>query len=147
GTGFLLPDYGLRRTIKRRRLEFLEGFPDAMDMLVVCVEAGLGLDSAIQRVSRELRHSHPALATELALHGLEVRAGKSRQEAFRSLAERMHIDQVHALATILIQAERYGTSIAMALRNFAEDMRVERIQRARETAAKLPVRMIFPIVM
>lgn len=147
GIGFVLPDQVLRVRTKQRRREFLEGFPDAMDMMVVCVEAGLGLDAAVQRVSKELRHSHPALASELALHGLEVRAGKSRQEAFRALAERMNIDQVHALSTILIQAERYGTSVATALRNFAEDMRVERIQRARETAAKLPVKMIFPIVM
>ncbi|MEX0902914.1 MAG: type II secretion system F family protein [Pseudohongiellaceae bacterium] len=147
GIGFVLPDQILRIKIRQRRLEYIEGFPDALDMLVVCVEAGLGLDASIDRVAGELRHSYPALASELSLNSLEVRAGKSRQEALHSLAERMNIDQVQALSTILIQAERFGTSIAAALRNFSEEMRVERMQRARETAAKLPVKMIFPIVL
>lgn len=145
--GFYLPDLVLGQIIKRRRKDFVESFPDALDMLVVCVEAGLGLDAAIGRVSRELRHSHPGLAGELSLIGLEVRAGKTRREAFQSLAERMEIEQVRGLATIIIQAERFGTSIGTALRNFSEEMRVERIQRARETAAKLPVKMIFPIML
>jgi tight adherence protein C len=145
--GYYLPDLALRNAISRRRQDFVESFPDALDMLVVCVEAGLGLDAAINRVARELRYSHAALASELALISLEVRAGKTRLEAFRSLAERMVIDQVQSLTTIIIQAERFGTSIASSLRNFAEEMRVERIQRAKETAAKLPVKMIFPIVL
>lgn len=144
--GFYLPDLVLGLLINRRRQKFVESFPDALDMLVVCVEAGLGLDAALNRVASELRHSHPALASELSLIGLEVRAGKSRKEAFQSLAERMEIDQVKNLASIIIQAERYGTSIATALRNFSEEMRVDRIQRAKEKAAKLPVRMIFPIL-
>ncbi|MGV3591106.1 MAG: type II secretion system F family protein [Gammaproteobacteria bacterium] len=144
--GFFIPDLFLQRRISARRQDFIESFPDALDMLVVCVEAGLGLDAALNRVARELRYSHPALASELALISLEVRAGKTRLEALRALAERMEIDQVHSLTTIVIQAERFGTSIAAALRTFAEEMRVERIQRARETAAKLPVKMIFPIV-
>ncbi len=144
--GFYLPDLVLGVLINRRRRQFVESFPDALDMLVVCVEAGLGLDAALNRVASELRHSHPALASELSLIGLEVRAGKSRKEAFQALAERMEIDQVKNLASIIIQAERYGTSIAAALRNFAEEMRVQRIQRAKERAAKLPVKMIFPIM-
>lgn len=144
--GFYLPDLALGVLIKRRRQNFIESFPDALDMLVVCVEAGLGLDAALNRVAKELRISHPALASELSLIGLEVRAGKTRKEAFQSLAERMEIDHVKSLASIIIQAERYGTSIATALRNFAEEMRVERIQRAKEKAAKLPVKMIFPIM-
>lgn len=144
--GFYFPDLALGVLIKRRRQKFVESFPDALDMLVVCVEAGLGLDAALNRVAKELRYSHPGLASELSLIGLEVRAGKTRKEAFQSLAERMEIDQVKNLASIIIQAERYGTSIAKALRNFAEEMRVERIQRAKEKAAKLPVKMIFPIM-
>lgn len=144
--GFYLPDLALGVLIKRRRQKFIESFPDALDMLVVCVEAGLGLDAALNRVAKELRYSHPGLASELSLIGLEVRAGKTRKEAFQSLAERMEIDQVKNLSSIIIQAERYGTSIASALRNFAEEMRVERIQRAKEKAAKLPVKMIFPIM-
>lgn len=144
--GFYLPDLALGVLIKRRRQKFIESFPDALDMLVVCVEAGLGLDAALNRVAKELHYSHPGLASELSLIGLEVRAGKTRKEAFQSLAERMEIDQVKNLASIIIQAERYGTSIATALRNFAEEMRAERIQRAKERAAKLPVKMIFPIM-
>lgn len=144
--GFLVPDLALRYITNRRHLDYIEGFPDALDMLVVCVEAGLGLDAAIDRVAREIRVSHPSLAIELGLISLEIRAGKSREEALRSMSERMDVDQIQSLATLLIQAEKFGTSIATALRTFAEEMRVERIQRARETAAKLPVRLVFPIV-
>jgi len=145
--GFFIPDLGLNHISKRRRLSFSEGFPDALDMLVVCVEAGLGLDAAIDRVARELRNTHPAIASEFGLNILEVRAGTSRTESLRSLAERVNVDQVHALVTLMIQAERFGTSIATALRGFAEDMRGERVQKARETAAKLPARLIFPVIL
>ncbi len=144
---FFLPDLLLNRISKRRRINFIEGFPDALDMLVVCVEAGLGLDAAIDRVARELRSTHPAIASEFGLNILEVRAGTSRTDSLRALAERVNVDQVHALVTLMIQAERFGTSIATALRGFAEDMRVERVQRARETAAKLPARLIFPVIL
>lgn len=144
--GFFLPDGYLRARINQRNRSFVEGFPDALDMLVVCVEAGLGLDAAIDRVAQEIRISHPELAIELSLISLEIRAGKSRAEALHSLAERMQVDQVHALTTLLIQAEKYGTSIASALRGFSEEMRVERIQRAKETAAKLPVKLTLPVV-
>jgi len=146
-TGFFIPDIILNHISKRRRLSFGEGFPDALDMLVVCVEAGLGLDAAIDRVARELRNTHPAIASEFGLHILEVRAGTSRTESLRSLAERVNVDQVHALVTLMIQAEHFGTSIATGLRGFAEDMRAERVQRARETAAKLPARLIFPVIL
>ncbi|MEN8169056.1 MAG: type II secretion system F family protein [Pseudomonadota bacterium] len=144
--GFYLPDFILGRKAKRRTLYFEEGFPDAMDMLVVCVEAGLGLDAALQRVGNELQISHPELATELKLLTLELRAGKGRADALRSLAERTTLDDVRSLTSILIQAEHFGTSVAEALRQHSNEMRTLRLQRARERAAKLPVKMIFPII-
>jgi tight adherence protein C len=145
--GFYLPDLYLRHRIEERQTSFREGFPDAMDMLMVCVEAGLGLDAAIQRVGDEMTQSHPILGTEMRLVSLELRAGSTREAALRSLAKRTGIDEVQALTTLLIQAEHFGTSIADALREHANGMRIERIQRAREKAAKLPVKMIFPIML
>jgi tight adherence protein C len=147
GVGYFLPDIYLRHRINVRRLDFVEGFPDALDLLVVCVEAGLGLDSAIQRVSLETRLSHSHLSSELALIPIEVRAGKTRREALQGLADRTGVDQVVSLVTLLLQAEQFGTSIASALRAYADEMRVERIQRAREKAAKLPVKLVFPIAL
>lgn len=145
--GFYLPDIVVSRRMARRQLEFTEGFPDAMDMLVVCVEAGLGLDAAIQRVGEEIAIAHPELAIEFQLVSLELRAGKSREDALRSLAQRTGIEEVQALVTLLIQAEHFGTSIASALRTHANEMRSQRIDRAREKAAKLPVKLIFPIAL
>ncbi|MEX0739099.1 MAG: type II secretion system F family protein [Pseudohongiella sp.] len=144
--GFILPDYILQKRINTRRLKMTEGFPDALDMLVVCVEAGLGLDAAISRVSAELRLSHPELANELELNSLETRAGKSRDEALKALSERMGVEEVQAMVTLLIQADKFGTSVGTALRSYAEEMRIKRIQRAREKAAKLPVKMLFPVM-
>lgn len=144
--GLYLPDFILHRKARSRTLAFQEGFPDAMDMLVVCVEAGLGLDAAIQRVGKELQYSHPELSAELKLVSLELRAGKGRTEALHSLAERTALDDVRALTSILIQAEHFGTSVADALRQHSNEMRTLRIQRAKEKAAKLPVKMIFPII-
>lgn len=144
--GFYLPDAYLERKSRERQLRFTEGFPDAMDMLVVCVEAGLGLDAAIQRVGREIDVAHPELADELTMVSLELRAGKSREEALRSLGERTGVEAVQSLSSLLIQAEHFGTSIATALREHAEEMRTIRLQTAREKAAKLPVKMVFPIL-
>jgi tight adherence protein C len=145
--GLYLPDFILERKAKRRKIAFEEGFPDAMDMLVVCVEAGLGLDAAIQRVGKELQISHPELSTELKLVSLELRAGKGRADALRSLADRTAMDDVRSLTSILIQAEHFGTSVAEALRQHSNEMRTLRLQRARERAAKLPVTLIFPIIL
>lgn len=147
GIGFYLPEFMLARRTNQRQTAFVEGFPDAMDMLVVCVEAGLGLDAAIQRVGDEMMRSHPELGEEFHVMSLELRAGKTREAALRSLAKRTGIDEVQSLTTLLIQAEHFGTSIADALRERAESMRIERIQRAREKAAKLPVKMIIPIIL
>jgi tight adherence protein C len=144
--GLYLPDFVLTRKAKRRMIAFEEGFPDAMDMLVVCVEAGLGLDAAIQRVGKELMISHPELSTELKLVSLELRAGKGRADALRALADRTAMDDVRSLTSILIQAEHFGTSVAEALRQHSNEMRTLRLQRAKERAAKLPVKLIFPII-
>lgn len=144
--GYYLPDFFLHSKTKSRRNTFSEGFPDAMDLLVVCVEAGLGLDAAIQRVGKELALSNPELAIEFSILSLELRAGKSRAEALRALAERTDVDQVKNLVALLIQAEHFGTSIATALRDHATEMRHMRIQLAKEKAAKLPVKMLFPII-
>jgi tight adherence protein C len=144
--GFHVPDMLMLKRINKRRVAFTESFPDAMDMFVVCVEAGLGLDAAIQRVGEEMAYSHPELGTEFSILSLELRAGKSREDAMHALSDRVGINEVHQLVTLLIQAEHFGTSIADALRIHADEMRILRIQRAREKAAKLPVKLIFPII-
>lgn len=144
--GYYIPDLLVMKKASDRQLLFVEGFPDAMDMLVVCVEAGLGLDAAIQRVGKEMIASHPELASEFGLVSLEMRAGKSRDEALRDLSERTGVDEVRSLTSILIQAEHFGTSVAQALREHASEMRTLRIQKAKERAAKLPVKLIFPIM-
>ena len=144
--GFILPDYVLQKRINARRLKMTEGFPDALDMLVVCVEAGLGLDAAISRVALEMRLSHPELSSELELNSLETRAGKTREDALKALSERMGVEEVNAMVTLLIQADKFGTSVGTALRSYSEEMRIKRIQRAREKAAKLPVQMLFPVM-
>lgn len=143
---FYLPNLFLHLRIRERKLSFIEGFPDALDMLVVCVEAGLGLDAAIQRVGNDVAIAHPNLASEFKLVSLELRAGKDRAEALSSLGDRVDIDDVRALASLLIQAENFGTSVASTLREYASDLRLKRIQRARAKAAKLPVKLIFPIM-
>lgn len=144
--GFFGPDLYVLNCHQERRQTISESFPDALDMLVVCVEAGLSLDAAIQRVAKELIHSHPEIADEMQLVSLELRAGKSRDEALHGLFERTGVDEIKSMASILIQAERFGTSIAGSLRTHADEMRRLRIQTAREKAAKLPVKLIFPIV-
>ena len=143
---YYLPDIVVHMQTKERQRLFIEGFPDAMDMLVVCVEAGLGIDSAINRVADEIGLSHPELAKEFHMVSLELRAGKTREQALRGLGERTGVPQVQALSSLLIQAEHFGTSIARALREHAEEMRNIRMQVAKEKAAKLPVKMIFPLI-
>lgn len=145
--GFLGPDIFLHSRIETRQNTIASSFPDALDMLVVCVEAGLGLDAAISRVSGELGHAHPMIAEELQLVSLELRAGKARDAALRGLSERTSVEEISALTSILIQSEQFGTSIASALREHADGMRLVRIQTAREKAAKLPVKLIFPIML
>ena len=144
--GYYLPDIVVYYQKQHRQLLFTEGFPDAMDMLVVCVEAGLGIDAAIVRVADEIGISHPELAVEFHLVSLELRAGKTREQALRALGERTGVTQVQSLAALLIQAEHFGTSVARALREHAEEMRNIRMQTAKEKAAKLPVQLVFPLI-
>lgn len=145
--GFYLPDLWLRVRIDRRKEEIMKGFPDALDLLVVCVEAGVGLDVAINRVGEEMRLSNKLLSEEFRLLGLELRAGKSRQDALRNLALRADLEDVSSLVTLLIQTDKFGTSVAQALRVHSDSMRTKRRQRAEEMAAKLPVKLVFPLVL
>jgi tight adherence protein C len=143
---YLLPGMALGRIITRRQLAITNGLPDALDLIIVCVEAGLSLDQAVLKASEELALSHRALADELQQVTNEVRAGKPRMEAFRNFADRTKIDDVRALVAMLVQTDRFGTSIAQALRTHAETSRTIRRQRAEERAAKLGVKLVFPLV-
>ena len=143
--GLILPDIWLHvRTAKRKKMLF-RGFPDALDLLVVCVEAGMGLDMSIHRVGEEIGLTHPELAEELKLLNLELRAGKTRHSALRNLAKRTDIEDVKSLVTLLIQTDRFGTSIAQALRVYSDSFRTTRYQRAEEIAAKMGTKLVFPL--
>ncbi|RZT42925.1 type II secretion system F family protein [Cupriavidus agavae] len=144
--GFYLPDLALRRRIARRKQEIFEAFPDALDLITVCVEAGLALDAALLKVVEELRASGTALCDELELLVLELRAGLSREKALRNLALRTAVDDVDMLSSMLIQADRFGTSIAESLRVQADTLRTRRRQRAEERAAKIAVKLLFPLI-
>ncbi len=144
--GLIGPNIVLRNLVERRQRRLRNGFPDALDMLVVCVEAGLGLTAAIQRVADEVRYSHPELAAELALVNAETRAGVERETALKNLTERTGLDDVRGLVSLLIQTLRFGTGIADTLRVYAEEFRDKRTQRAEELAAKIGTKLIFPLV-
>jgi tight adherence protein C len=144
--GYLLPSLVLDRKIKRRQRLIQNGLPDALDMLIVCLEAGLALDGALLKAAEELHIAHPDLAEELRLLNVETRAGKPRLEAFKNFATRTKVDDVRALVAMLIQTDRFGTSVAQALRTHAEVSRTKRRQRAEERAAKIGVKMVFPLV-
>ncbi|MCE8015757.1 type II secretion system F family protein [Halomonas sp. MCCC 1A17488] len=144
--GYLLPRFWLERAIKRRTRLLRRGLPDALDLLVVCSEAGLGLAAAIQRVARDLEISHPELAEELHLFGLQTRAGMDNKAALRDLEERTGVDDIRGLVTTLLQSMRFGTSIAMTLRLFAVELRDKRTQEAEEKAAKVSTKMLFPLI-
>jgi tight adherence protein C len=143
---YLLPGIMLGRIITRRQQAIANGLPDALDLIIVCVEAGLSLDQAVLKASEELALSHRALADELQQVTNEVRAGKPRMEAFRNFADRTKVDDVRALVAMLIQTDRFGTSIAQSLRTHADTSRTVRRQRAEERAAKLGVKLVFPLV-
>jgi tight adherence protein C len=144
--GFLLPDMWLSRRVRRRQTILRKALPDALDLLVVCIEAGLGLDQAFMRVSQELRITHPELCSELDLVNAQIRIGRTRIEAMRELASRTGVDDIKALVAMLIQTDRFGTSVSQSLRVHADDMRMKRRQRAEEAAAKTPVKMVPPLV-
>jgi len=145
--GFYLPDAWLSVRIARRRERIIEGLPDALDLLVVCVEAGMGLDGAFNRVAEEISLNNKELSEELKLMNIELRAGKSRKDALRNLATRTDVEDLNSLVTLLIQTDRFGTSIAKALRVYSDSFRTKRFQRAEEIAAKLPVKLIVPCIL
>ena len=144
--GWLLPAFHVGGRARSRQKEIQRTLPDALDALVVCVEAGLGLNQAMVRVADEIRHISVLLSDELALVNLEMRAGTPREEALRNLAERTGHPDIRSLVTMLIQTDRFGTSIAQALRVQADTLREKRRQRAEEAAAKTAIKMLFPLV-
>lgn len=144
--GYYLPNVLLAMRVAHYRRDVLEAFPDALDMIIVCVEAGLGLDAAIARSGEEMRLRSAALADELHLVGLELRVGATREQALRNLALRTGLDDMGSLVTMLIQADRFGTSIAESLRVHADGVRTRRRQRAEEAAAKIPLKLLFPLL-
>ena len=144
--GYVLPAMVLARLAKSRQHRIRLGLADVLDLLVVSVEAGLGLDQAIQRVGQELAFAHPDLCDELRLINLELRAGKPRAEALHNLGERTGVDDVTSLVAMLVQTDKFGTSVAHSLRVHSETLRTKRRQRAEEAAAKTGVKMVFPLV-
>ena len=143
---YYLPNVVLARLVERRQRQIFESFPDAADLMLVCVESGLGLDAAMQRVTDEIRLKSRALAEELQLVNLEVRAGSARAQALRNLAARTGVEEVVTFSTMLVQADRFGTSIGDSLRVFSDEMRSRRHFRAEELAAKIPLKLLFPLV-
>jgi len=143
---YMAPGLVLDRKIAKRKRLIENGLPDALDMLIVSLEAGLGLDQAILKTSEELVIAHPELAEELRLINVECRAGKPRIEALKNFAARTKVDDVRALVAMLVQTDRFGTSVAQALRTHAEVSRTKRRQRAEERAAKIGVKLVFPLV-
>ena len=144
--GYYLPNLVLLRLVFRRQREIFENFPDAADLMLVCVESGLGLDAALVKVTEEMQIKSIALAEELHLVSLEVRAGGSREKALRNLALRTGVEEVNSFVTMLVQADRFGTSIGASLRVFSEELRTKRRLRAEEMAAKIPLKLLFPLI-
>jgi tight adherence protein C len=144
--GYLAPGLFVEWQAKKRQKEIRNGLPDALDLLIVSLEAGLAIDQAILKSAEELRIAYPALAEELHMINVECRAGKPRIEAFKNFAIRTKVDDVRSLVAMLVQTDRFGTSIADALRTYAEVSRTKRRQRAEERAAKIGVKLIFPLV-
>lgn len=147
GVGYLAPDFWLGKKIKNRQKKIRLGLPDVLDLLVICVEAGLGLDQATSRAAKELAFAHPAIADELEIVSLEQRAGRARSEAWKNMSDRTDVDVVKNLVSMIVQAEQFGTSIAKTLRTHSETLRTHRIQEVEEMAAKTTVKLIFPLVL
>src|SRR5688572_15054493 len=143
--GFIVPRYFLSRVTKNRQRELRWGLADALDLMVVSVEAGLGLNAAMMKVSSELRDVHPPIASEFELANLEIRVGRERDEALRNLAERTGVDDLRSLVAMLIQTDKFGTSIAKGLRIFSDGLRTKRRQRAEQAAQKAAVKLLFPL--
>jgi len=147
GIGYLAPDFWLGKKISSRQKKIRLGLPDVLDLLVICVEAGLGLDQATQRTADELAEAQPACADELSIVALEQRAGRGRADAWRHMSERTDVDSVRNLVSMLIQSEQFGTSVAKTLRTHSDTLRTQRIQQVEEMAAKTTVKLIFPLVL
>jgi len=145
--GFLAPDFWLGNRIKARQLNLRLGLPQALDLLVICIEAGLSIDQATIRVADELQISEPVISDELGLVNLEQRAGRPRSDAWRNMAERTDVDSVRAMVSVLIQADQFGTSVAKTLRVYSDTLRTQRRQQAEEQAAKTTVKLVFPLVL
>lgn len=145
--GFYLPDAVLQIMIDRRKVKIFEELPDAIDLFVVCTEAGMGLDAAISKTANEMATNNSVLSEELKFFNLEIRAGKSRQHALRNLARRTDLEELNSLVTLLIQADRFGTGIAKTLRVFSDSFRNTRYLKAEEIAAKLPVKLVVPLIL
>ena len=144
--GYMVPGFIVARRIRLRKKQIQNGLPDALDLLIVSLEAGLAIDQALLKCSEELEIAYPALSHELQLINIETRAGKPRLEALKNFSKRTQVDDVRALVAMLVQTDRFGTSVAQALRTHAEEARLKRRQRAEEKAAKLSVKLIFPLV-
>ena len=143
--GFVLPRYALNRMIKSRQLRLQWGLADSLDLLVVSIEAGLGLNSALVRVGDEMKEVHPDISEEFAMTNMEIRVGRDRAEALRNLAERTGVEDLRSLCAMLIQADKFGTSIARAVRVYADSLRTKRRQRAEQAAQKAAVKLLFPL--
>ncbi|MBW6504423.1 type II secretion system F family protein [bacterium] len=144
--GVLLPDFVLRRKIRKRQEAITDSLPDALDLLVVCVEAGLGLNAAFVKITEEFKLSSPELSEEFDVVNREMVAGKPRQEALRALSDRTGVEDVQALVAMLIQTEKLGTSLSQSLRTHSDSLRTRRRQKAEEAAAKTTIKLVFPLV-
>jgi len=146
GLGFLAPDFWLGRQIASRQAKIRRGLPDVLDLMVICIEAGQSLDQATVRTAEELQAAHPAVSDELGVVVLEQRAGRARTDAWRQFAERTEVDIVRNLVSVLVQAEKFGTSVAKTLRVHSDTLRTQRRQKVEEQAAKTSVKLVFPLV-
>jgi tight adherence protein C len=147
GLGFLAPDFWLGRRISKRQAKIRRGLPDVLDLLVICIEAGLSLDQATARTAEELQKAHPEISDEINVVVLEQRAGRPRTDAWKHFAERTEVDSVRNLVTVLTQSEQFGTSIAKTLRVHSDTLRTQRRQKLEEQAAKTTVKLVFPLVL
>jgi tight adherence protein C len=145
--GYYLPDIWLRQKTDKRKERLLKALPDALDLLVIGVEAGMGMDEGINRVAKEIRLTCQDLSDEFRLLNLELRAGKNKHEALRNLALRTDIEELKNLVVLLIQADKFGTSVATTLRIYSDTFRTQRMQKAEEMAAKIPVKLVFPLIL
>lgn len=143
--GFFLPRYILRRMIRSRQQQIRWGLADALDLMVISIEAGLGLNAAMMKVAAELKEAHPDVSEEFELANLEIRVGRDREEALRNLADRTGVDDLRSLVAMLIQTDKFGTSIARAIRAFSDSLRVKRRQRAEQAAQKAAVKLLLPL--